>query len=92
MSYSVNQNVIFDGSCTGKALGTDFNSLDRTIVLLDRPLTDGTKAVSVPTGELKSVACHWCRDTTKVAVTPFTTEQYETNTIPTKECPYCKAV
>jgi len=37
----------------------------------------------------KSPACNWCLDTKRVAVTPFTTEQYTNGTIPMKECPYC---
>ena len=89
MEYSLDQNVIYEhlgGEFTGKIVG---QSGDYFIILLDQPLPDRTKAVLVPSAICRPLTCHWCRDTQRVAVTPFTLEQYNTNTIPMKECPYC---
>jgi hypothetical protein len=91
--YPIDQAVIFNG-VTGKVLskvahihGVAVN--DTYIVMLDQPQSDGTKAVITHADALRLLSCHWCRDTHVVAVTPFTTEQYDTNAIPTKACPYC---
>jgi hypothetical protein len=92
METIIDQPVIYDQriyehcKATGKIIGRyDLN----LIILLDRPLRDGTKAVLVPSDIVHPLACHWCRDTKKVSVTPITGAQFESNDIPQKDCPYC---
>jgi len=73
---------------TGKILGAATTDNALYIVLLDRPFPE-VKAVLVNADNLRLLTCHWCRDTQLVTVTPFTGEQRDSNTIPTKPCPYC---
>jgi hypothetical protein len=93
METIINQSVIYDQriyehrQATGKVVGRYDENF---IILLDSPLRDGTKAVVVPSDAVKPLACHWCRDSKKVAATPVTLGQYKSGDIPQKECPYCK--
>ncbi len=87
--YSIDQAVVFDGKTTGKVLGKVSSGSNIYIIRLDQPQPDGTKAIVVHADDLRLLTCHWCLDTKQMADTPFTTEQYDTNTIPVKECPYC---
>jgi hypothetical protein len=105
MDYSLNQNVIFDSEemLRGKLSDAEYNAIAGTrqtgeitghfsnyfIVWLDQKLANGEQSVLVPADACQPLTCHWCRDSKKVPVTPFTMPQYETNTIPTKDCPYC---
>ena len=89
MEYSLNQNVQYEfggSTFTGKIVG---GNEDKFIVLLDRPLSDGSTAALVPSGMCVPLSCHWCRDTQRVVDTPFTLGQHEADAIPTKPCPYC---
>jgi hypothetical protein len=91
-TYPIDQTVLLlDSKKTGRVLGmTDHDVVDDAhyIVLLDQP-TPEAKAIIVHENNMRLLTCHWCRDTKQVAVTPFTEGQYNTNAIPTKECPYC---
>jgi hypothetical protein len=92
MEYTINQPVIYEHlggklKFTGKIAG---QSGEKTfIVRLDSPLRDGTKAMLIPSGLVRPLACHWCQDTKKVNVPSFTGAQAESGTIPQKDCPYC---
>lgn len=89
-TYPVDQAVVIDGETTGKILGPAFD-VDinvHYIVLLDRP-TDSAKAVVVHEDSLQLLTCHWCMDTQRVGFSPMTQGQHETETFPTKPCPYC---
>jgi hypothetical protein len=91
--YSIDQNVmILNRKTTGKVLGAadaDVCLENYYLVKIDLP-GEGPKAILVHEDNLKLLTCHWCRDTQQVPVTPFTIEQYETNTIPQKPCPECQ--
>jgi hypothetical protein len=96
--YPIDQDVlILDTKKTGRVLGVATNDNDYFqhllvgyyIVRLDQPTPDA-KAILVHENNLRLLTCHWCQDSQQVPVTPFTMEQYETNTIPTKPCPECQ--
>ena len=86
-TYPVDQAVLISGTASGKILGPA-SAKNCYIVLLDQPLP-GAKAIIVHEDDLRILTCHWCRDTQKVDCTPFTIEQYETNTIPQRPCAEC---
>lgn len=97
MEYAIDQPIVFskwvcdsrgdrEATLTGRIGG---HAGDSFIVLLDHKLEDGTRALVVHSESVRPLSCHWCLDTQKVAVTPFTIEQYETGTIPQAACPYC---
>ena len=85
--YPINQAIlILDSNVSGKVLGPVQG--DSYIVQLDQP-TPVTKAIIVHEDNMRILDCHWCRDSQRVPETPFYIGQYETDTIPTKPCPYC---
>jgi len=86
-TYPVDQAVLISDMATGKVLGPA-SAANCYIVELDSPLP-GAKAIIVHEDDLRLLTCHWCRDTKKVAQTPFTREQQDTNTIPTRPCAEC---
>ncbi len=94
MEYSIDQSVTFEhwGSpLTGKIVG---ESGENFIVLLDHRLNngtkdDGTKAMLVPAGFVRPIACYWCADTKKVEGVPVTSAQIESRDMPQITCPYC---
>lgn len=106
MEYSLNQNIIFYGEDMlrgklseaeyAKVSGKKFTGTitghfsDNFLVKLDFKLSDGCTAVLVPADACRPLTCHWCQDSKLVNDTPFTMGQYESGTIPMKECPYCK--
>jgi len=91
MEYAIDQPVIFDehlgyGELTGKITG---HSGEDFIITLDQRLHDGTRTVLVPAAIVRPLACHWCRDTQKVAASPVTGEQIASGGIPQVDCQYC---
>jgi hypothetical protein len=86
-TYPVDQKVLIVGGASGKVMGPASAS-NCYIVALDQPLP-GAKAIIVHEDDLRILSCNWCRDTKQVAQTPFTIDQYDTNTIPTRPCAEC---
>ena len=105
MEYSLNQNVIFlaEDMLRGRLSEAEYNGITGTqrtgkvvghfseyfIIKLDATLPDGETAVLVPADACKPLVCHWCRDSKRVADTPFTMGQHEADALPTKDCPHC---
>lgn len=108
MEYSLNQEVVFYGEeallgrlsdeeyaklfgkkLTGKVIG---HFSDNFIVKLNQALSNGETAVLVGAYACKPLTCHWCLDTRRVPVTPFTIRQHEADAVPMTDCPYCDEV
>lgn len=102
--FAIDQQVRFsfpDGEHTGKVVGRPLTpemvvmtlneameSPDIFIVLLDYPV-NGQKAILVSASLMEPVHCFWCKDSKLVQSYSFTGEQYDTDTIPMRDCPYC---